>query len=67
VVVSWPGGTVSTSTFAAGWPGSDLRLWQVSVPAGSWPLDGPEPAYTATAYTAAGQVAGRVRLGSPDF
>jgi hypothetical protein len=65
VVLYLPGGrTVSASTFAAGWSGSDLRLWAVGLPAGG-NLDDASvaEAVTATGYDAAGHVVQRVTLG----
>jgi hypothetical protein len=65
VVLRLPGGRqVSSSTFTGGWPGSDLRLWAVSLPTGI-NLDTPSvaAAVTATGYDAAGHVVQRVTLG----
>ena len=65
VVLYLPGGrTVSASTFAAGWSGSDLRLWAVGLPAdGNLNDASVAEAVTATGYDAAGQVVQRVTLG----
>jgi len=65
VVVQLPGGgTVTAATVAAGWPGSDLRLWAVALPAGSWnPVQDATPRLPATAYDAAGHAIGHVQLG----
>jgi hypothetical protein len=57
------GGEVTTSTFAAGWAGSDLRLWAVPLPPGSGVQGAGMPTVTATAQDAAGHVLGQVRLG----
>lgn len=68
VVIGLPSGEqVTTTTFAGGWPGSGLRLWQVSLPPASWSLQRPSPTLTATAYNAAGQVVGRVKLAVPQI
>jgi hypothetical protein len=53
----------STSTFPAGWPGSDLRLWAVPLPQGSWVSGEGMPSVTAAAYDAAGHVLGQAQLG----
>jgi len=67
VVVRLPGGgQVAADTFRAGWPGSDLRLWQVSLPDSVWPQNGAEPTLIATAYDAAGHAIGQAQLGQPD-
>jgi hypothetical protein len=65
VVVRVPDGKLlSVSTFAAGWRGSDLRLWAVKLPKDSFNVaKGSSMAVTATAYDAAGQVIGTVQLG----
>jgi hypothetical protein len=65
VVVRVPDGKLlSVSTFAAGWRGSDLRLWAVKLPKDSFNfIKGNSTAVTATAYDAAGRVIGTVRLG----
>jgi hypothetical protein len=65
VVVHLPGGgTVTAATVAAGWPGSDLRLWAVALPAGSWnPVQDATPRLPATAYDGAGHAIGHVQLG----
>ena len=65
VVVRVPDGKLlSVSTFAAGWRGSDLRLWAVKLPKDSFNVaKGNSMAVTAMAYDAAGQVIGRVQLG----
>ncbi|HEX6523346.1 MAG TPA: hypothetical protein VF070_25600 [Streptosporangiaceae bacterium] len=65
VVVHLPGGgTVTAATVAAGWPGSDLRLWAVALPAGSWnPVQDATPRLPATAYDTAGHAIGHVQLG----
>jgi len=65
VVLYLPGGrTVSASTFAAGWSGSDLRLWAVGLPAdGNLNDASVAEAVTATGYDAAGHVVQRVTLG----
>jgi YD repeat-containing protein len=47
----------------AGWPGSDIRLWAVSLPARVGRQQ-PPTTITATAYDAAGHVLGQVHLGS---
>ena len=66
VVVRLPsGGQVTADTIATGWPGSDLRLWQVTRPDGGWPADGSQPKLIATAYDASGHSLGQVRLGQP--
>ncbi|HEX4087596.1 MAG TPA: hypothetical protein VHZ33_02705 [Trebonia sp.] len=57
------GERVTTSTVAAGWPGSDVQLWQVSLPTSAW--KGSQPKITAIAYNAAGQVIGKQRLAQP--
>jgi hypothetical protein len=64
IVLSFRGGSVSGRTVAAGWPGSSIRLWSVSLPAD---LGLPQPAITATGYDAAGHVIERVKLGSSGF
>jgi hypothetical protein len=67
VTLRFPDGTrPSTSTFAADWPGSDLRLWTVSVPKGLWHQGKRIPTPTATAYDTAGHVVGQVQLGSQE-
>jgi hypothetical protein len=58
------GGQVSTPTFAAGWPGSDIRLWAVSLPHGVWRAGEQPPTISVTGYDAAGHVVQRVTLGS---
>jgi hypothetical protein len=58
------GGEVTTSTFAAGWAGSDLRLWVVPLPPGTWVNGKGMPAVTATAEDAAGHVLGQCPLAS---
>ena len=65
VVVRVPDGKLlSVSTFAAGWRGSDLRLWAVKLPKDSFNVaKGSSTAVTAMAYDAAGQVIGTVQLG----
>lgn len=65
VVVRVPDGKLlSVSTFAAGWRGSDLRLWAVKLPKDSFNVaKGSSMAVTATAYDAAGRVMGTVQLG----
>jgi hypothetical protein len=65
VVVRVPDGKLlSVSTFAAGWRGSDLRLWAVKLPKDSLSVaKGDSMAVTATAYDAAGQAIGTVQLG----
>jgi hypothetical protein len=65
VVVRVPDGKLlSVSTFAAGWRGSDLRLWAVKLPKDSFNVaKGNSMAVTATAYDAAGRVIGTVQLG----
>jgi len=65
VVVRVPDGKLlPVSTFAAGWQGSDLRLWAVKLPSDSFNVvKGHSTAVTATAYDAAGRVIGTVRLG----
>jgi hypothetical protein len=58
------GEQVAAPTLAARWPGSDLRLWTVNLPARAltkWESTGTVAA-TATAYGATGQVVGRVEL-----
>jgi hypothetical protein len=66
VVVRLPdGGRVTTAPVAAGWPGSDVRLWQVSLPLSSWKPGAAQPVFIATGYDAAGQVVGRWQLGQP--
>jgi hypothetical protein len=65
VVLHLPNGRqVATSTFAAGWSGSDLRLWVVDLPNTiGWDGRGvPQP--TATAYDSSGDVIGQVTLGT---
>jgi hypothetical protein len=52
---------VSVSTFAAGWPGSGVRLWTAGVPV-SGSISDLQKAVTATAYDAAGHVLGQVQL-----
>jgi hypothetical protein len=59
------GGQVATDTFRAGWPGSDLRLWQVTLPDSVWPADGSQPKLTATAYDATGHSLEQIQLGQP--
>jgi hypothetical protein len=50
---------------AAGWPGSDLRLWSVALPGKLVnEITGTIAPVTATAYNAAGQVIGQVQLGT---
>ena len=65
VVVRVPDGRLlSVSTFAAGWRGSDLRLWAVKLPKDSFNVPkGKSMAVTATAYDAAGRVIGTAQLG----
>jgi hypothetical protein len=64
VVVQLPdGGQVTAPTLAAGWPASDVRLWQVSLPLSAWKAGGVEPKLIAVGYNAAGQVVGRSQLG----
>ncbi len=66
VVLRLPSGQqVSTSTFAAGWPGSEVRLWAVSIPSDTWQDGQAKPTITATGYDAAGRVVGQVQLGRP--
>jgi len=66
VVLRLPSGQqVSTSTFAAGWPGSEVRLWAVSIPSDTWQDGQAKPTITATGYDAAGHVVGQVQLGRP--
>ena len=66
VVVRLPGGgQVAADTFPAGWPGSDLRLWQVTLPDSVWPGDGFLPKLIAVAYDAAGHQLGQTQLGQP--
>jgi hypothetical protein len=56
VVITLPGGgQVTATTFPAGWPGSDVRLWQVSIPASAWPTGAAEPRFPVTADNAAGR------------
>jgi hypothetical protein len=63
VVIGLPdGGHVTAIPFPADWPGSDLRLWQISIPPATWNPQRPPPTFTATAYNAAGQVVGREKL-----
>jgi hypothetical protein len=65
VVLHLPNGQqVSTSTFAAGWSGSDLRLWVVDLPNTiGWGGRGvPQP--TATAHDTSGDPIGQVTLGT---
>jgi hypothetical protein len=57
------GAEAGTSTFPAGWPGSDLRLWAVPLPPGTWLAGQQLPSVTAVAYDAAGHVLGQARLG----
>jgi hypothetical protein len=65
VVLRLPNGSkVTTSTFAAGWAGSDLRLWDVALPAGTWTPGAATPTVTVTGEDAAGHVLGQVQLGS---
>lgn len=64
VVVRYPGGQASAATFAAGWPGSDIRLWSVSLPR---TISHPIPPMTLTGYDAAGHVVSRLDLGTSDF
>jgi hypothetical protein len=64
VVVGFGGGQVSARTFAAGWAGSSIRLWYVSLPAD---IPQSSPAFTATGYDAAGHIVERVKLGSSGF
>jgi hypothetical protein len=66
VVVRFPAGQVSARTFAAGWRGSDTRLWVVGLPA-SVGRPEPPPTMTVTGYDAAGHVVERVDLGSSEF
>lgn len=64
VVIRLPGGSqVAADTFRAGWPGSDLRLWQVTVPDSEWPADGTLAGLPVTAYDATGHVIGHAQLG----
>jgi len=63
VVLHVDGLEVSTSTFVAGWAGSDLRLWAVPLPPGTWMPGRPLPSPVATAYDSAGHVLGQVQLG----
>jgi hypothetical protein len=64
VVLHLPdGNAVTTSTFAAGWAGSDLRLWDVALPSGTWVKGNGLPTITATGEDAAGRVLGQVQLG----
>jgi hypothetical protein len=64
VVLQVAGGRqVSTSTFAPGWPGSDLRLWAVKLALSAVEVSRALPGITATAYDAAGHVLGQVQLG----
>jgi hypothetical protein len=64
VVVRLPGGgQVAADTFQAGWPGSDLRLWQMTLPGSLWP----QPKLIATAYDAAGHAIGQAQLGQPQL
>jgi hypothetical protein len=66
VVLLLPDGVrVTTPTVAAGWPGSDVRLWQVSLPASAW--KGGLPKITAVAYDTAGQVIGKEQLARPEI
>jgi hypothetical protein len=53
----------SAATVAAGWPGSSLRLWHVSVPPHIQQAVSGRPVITAIAYDAGGHVVGQVRLG----
>jgi hypothetical protein len=63
IVITLPdGGQVATSTFAAGWPGSDVRLWQVSIPSSAWGINSAQPRLIATGYNSAGAEVGRVNL-----
>jgi hypothetical protein len=63
VVVGLPGGDHLTAIpFPAGWPGSDLRLWQISIPPADWNPRSSSQTFIATAYNAAGQVVGRAKL-----
>lgn len=68
VVVRLPGGgQVATDAYPAGWAGSGLRLWQVTLPDSVWPQDGAQPKLIATAYDAAGHAIGQAQLGQPDY
>jgi hypothetical protein len=62
VVLRFAGGQASTGTLVAGWTGSDVRLWAVSLPDRVGQQQ-PPTAVTATAYDAAGHVVGQVQLG----
>jgi hypothetical protein len=64
VVVRAPDGRqVPTTTFKAGWPGSDLRLWVVSLPMNGQTVAVPPRGLLATAYDAAGHTIGTAMLG----
>jgi hypothetical protein len=65
VVVRAPDGRqVSTATFKAGWPGSDLRLWAVNLPTSGKTVAVAPRGLIATAYDAAGHVLVRDLLGT---
>jgi hypothetical protein len=60
------GEQVTARTFAAGWPGSDIRLWTANLPARALTeYENGTLTVTMTAYDATGQVVGRFALGSP--
>jgi hypothetical protein len=66
VVVPLPsGGQVTAKTFRAGWPGSDLWIWQVTLPDSTWSADGYRTILGAIAYDAAGHAIGQALLGQP--
>jgi hypothetical protein len=68
VAVRLPGGgEVTADTFSAGWAGSDVRLWRVTLPESVWPPNGTQPKLIATAYDAAGQTIGQTQLGQPQI
>lgn len=58
------GSVAATATLAAGWAGSNLRLWAVPLPPSTWVRGNGLSSVTATAYDSAGHVLGRVQLGS---
>ena len=67
VVLRLPDGRqVSTRTFTAGWPGSNIRLWAASMPSDAGQPGLGMPAITATGYDAAGHVLGQVKLSRPE-
>lgn len=61
------GGQVVANTYPAGWPGSDLRLWQVTLPDSVWPANVSQPDLIATGETATGLPIAQAALGQPQM